>query len=127
MSDASRPVGLIPFGSKYRSCGLLPHITSLPSPYGIGDVAPAAFLMVERLAAAGQGWWQALPLGPTGYGDSPYQSLSSFAGIGLLISPEGLIEEGLLPVSDCDEALSFPRDAVSYNAVIPFKSENLCA
>jgi 4-alpha-glucanotransferase len=74
MSDATRPVRLIPFGPKYRASGVLLHITSLPSPYGIGDVGPAAFAMVDRLQAAGQSWWQALPLGPTGYGNSPYQS-----------------------------------------------------
>ena len=78
MSDASRPGALIPFAPQYRASGVLVHITSLPSPYGVGDVGPAAFAMVDRLQAAGQGWWQALPLGPTGYGNSPYQSLSSF-------------------------------------------------
>jgi 4-alpha-glucanotransferase len=121
MSDASRPVGLIPFGPQYRASGVLLHITSLPSPYGIGDVGPAAFAMVDRLQAAGQGWWQALPLGPTGYGNSPYQSLSSFAGNGLLISPDCLIDEGLLQASDCDEGRSFPKNAVDYDVVIPFK------
>jgi PPK2 family polyphosphate:nucleotide phosphotransferase len=85
MSDASRIEGLIPFAPHYRASGVLVHITSLPSAYGIGDVGPAAFAMVDRLQAAGQSWWQALPLGPTGYGNSPYQSLSSFAGNGLLI------------------------------------------
>ena|SRR5438132_6569742 len=84
MSDANCPLGLIAFAPQYRSSGVLVHITSLPSPYGIGDVDPAAFAMVDRLQAAGQGWWQALPLGPTGYGNSPYQCLSSFAGNGLL-------------------------------------------
>jgi 4-alpha-glucanotransferase len=121
MNDASRAVRLIPFGPHYRASGVLLHITSLSSPYGIGDLGPAAFAMVDRLQAAGQGWWQALPLGPTGYGNSPYQSLSSFAGNGLLISPDGLIEEGLLRASDCDEGRSFPRKAVDYKAVIPFK------
>jgi PPK2 family polyphosphate:nucleotide phosphotransferase len=85
MSDASRTEGHIPFAPHYRASGVLVHITSLPSAYGIGDVGPAAFAMVDRLQAAGQSWWQALPLGPTGYGNSPYQSLSSFAGNGLLI------------------------------------------
>ena len=121
MNDASRAVRLIPFGPHYRASGVLLHITSLSSPYGIGDLGPAAFAMMDRLQAAGQGWWQALPLGPTGYGNSPYQSLSSFAGNGLLISPHGLIEEGLLRASDCDEGRSFPRKAVDYKAVIPFK------
>jgi len=106
MSNASSPVGLIPFAPQYRSSGVLVHVTSLPSSYGIGDVGPAAFAMVDRLQAAGQSWWQALPLGPTGYGDSPYQCLSSFAGNGLLISPDCLIAEGLLQAGDCDEARS---------------------
>src|SRR6516165_4932213 len=120
MSDASRPAGLIPFGPQYRACGMLLHVTSLPSPYGIGDVGPAAFAMVDRLQAAGQSWWQALPLGPTGYGNSPYQSLSSFAGNGLLISPDWLIEDELLRVSDC-QAGSLPQSEIDYEAVIPFK------
>jgi 4-alpha-glucanotransferase len=123
MSDAGRPVGLIPFAPHYRASGVLMHITSLPSPYGIGDIGPAAFAMVDRLQAAGQTWWQALPLGPTGYGNSPYQSLSSFAGNGLLISPDSLIEEGLLRASDCDEGRSFPKNAVDYDVVIPFKRQ----
>ena len=121
MSDAGSPARLIPFGPQYRASGMLLHITSLPSPYGIGDIGPAAFAMVDRLQAASQGWWQALPLGPTGYGNSPYQSLSSFAGNGLLISPDGLIEEGLLRATDCDEGRSFPRNVVDYQAVISFK------
>ena len=75
---------------------------------------------IDRLDEAGQSWWQALPLGPTGYGNSPYQSLSSFAGNGLLISPDWLIEDGLLRASDC-QVRSFPQNDVDYNAVIPFK------
>ena len=77
-----------PFPAKYRASGLLLHVTSLPSPYGIGDLGPSAYSWVDRLHDAGQAWWQSLPLGPTGYGNSPYQSLSSFAGNSLLISPE---------------------------------------
>ena len=118
---SSAPVALIPFAPKYRSSGVLVHITSLPSPYGVGDVGPAAFAMVDRLQRAGQSWWQALPLGPTGYGNSPYQSLSSFVGNELLISPNGLIDEGLLRSADCDEGRSFSKDAVDYDLVIPFK------
>jgi 4-alpha-glucanotransferase len=121
MSDATRPAGFIPFPPQYRASGVLAHITSLPSPHGIGDVGPAAFAMVDRLQAAGQSWWQALPLGPTGYGNSPYQCLSSFAGNGLIISPDCLIDEGLLRASDCDEERSFPKDGVDYQLVIPFK------
>ena len=79
-----------------RASGLLLHVTSLPSPYGIGDFGPAALSWIDRLDQAGQSWWQALPLGPTGYGNSPYQPLSSFAGNALLISPDWLIEDGLI-------------------------------
>ena len=121
MTDASRPGDLIPFPARYRASGVLVHITSLPSPYGIGDVGPAAIALIDRLQAAGQSWWQALPLGPTGYGNSPYQSLSSFAGNGLIISPDSLIAEGLLRASDCDEGRSFRQNAVDYEDVIPFK------
>jgi 4-alpha-glucanotransferase len=121
MSDAGRPIGFIPFAPQYRASGVLLHVSSLPSPYGIGDVGPTAFAAVDRLQAAGQSWWQALPLGPTGYGNSPYQCLSSFAGNGLLISPDCLIDEGLLRASDCDEGRSLPKNAVDYNAVIAFK------
>src|SRR5271166_2848740 len=73
---------LTPFTPECRTSGVLMHVTSLLSPYGIGDLGPAAFEWVDRLHDAGQSWWQALPLGPTGYGNSPYQSLSSFAGNG---------------------------------------------
>ena len=101
MTHDMRPVSLPPFPPQYRACGLLLHVTSLPSPYGIGDVGPGAVKWIDKLSEAGQSWWQALPLGPTGYGDSPYQSLSSFAGNGLLISPDWLIEDGLLEESEC--------------------------
>src|SRR5438445_7065485 len=96
MSDDSRPMSVPPFPPGYRASGVLLHVTSLPSPYGIGDVGPSALAWIDRLYEAGQTWWQALPLGPTGYGNSPYQSLSSFAGNWLLISPDGLIADGLL-------------------------------
>jgi 4-alpha-glucanotransferase len=104
----------------YRASGVLLHVTSLPSPYGIGDMGPAAFAWVDRLHEAGQSWWQALPLGPTGYGDSPYQALSSYASNGLLISPELLLEDGLLDVRAC-EGQSFSSHTVDYGAVIQFK------
>jgi 4-alpha-glucanotransferase len=83
-------------------------------------VGPAAVKWIDKLSEAGQSWWQALPLGPTGYGDSPYQSLSSFAGNGLLISPDWLIEEELLEESECAPPLFAPA-AVDYAAVIAFK------
>ena len=88
MSQHAESPYVAPFPENYRASGLLLHLTSLPSPYGIGDVGPTAVKWIDKLSEAGQSWWQALPLGPTGYGDSPYQSLSSFAGNGLLISPD---------------------------------------
>jgi len=114
-----------PFPPGYRASGLLLHVASLPSPYGIGDVGPGAFAWVDRLHEAGQTWWQALPLGPTGYGNSPYSCLSSFAGNGLMISPELLIEDGLLRTDDCKGA--FSSTASAYDVVIPFKHRLLTA
>src|SRR5271169_3227199 len=108
-----------PFPPEYRASGLLLHVTSLPSPYGIGDLGSAAFSWVDRLHNAGQRWWQSLPLGPTGYGNSPYQSLSSFAGNALLVSPGCLISDGLLHAGDCERR--FSADVVDYDSVMPFK------
>ena len=113
-------MSLPPFPAGYRSSGVLLHVTSLPSPYGIGDVGPAAVAWVDQLHEARQGWWQALPLGPTGYGDSPYQALSSFAGNPLLISPDWLIEDGLLRAGD-GAGVSFSATAVDFDAVTRFK------
>jgi 4-alpha-glucanotransferase len=79
-----------------RSSGILMHITSLPGPYGVGTMGKQAFAFVDFLKMAGQSMWQILPLTPTGYGDSPYQSCSTFAGNHYLIDLESLIEEGLL-------------------------------
>jgi 4-alpha-glucanotransferase len=120
MSDDSRSVNFPPFPAGYRASGLLLHVTSLPSPYGIGDVGPGAVKWIDRLREAGQSWWQVLPLGPTGYGNSPYQSLSSFAGNGILVSPDWLIEDGLLRPGDCAPP-PFAETAVDYGTVIPFK------
>src|ERR1700733_11715826 len=107
-----------------RASGLLLHVTSLPSRYGVGDFGPAALAWVDRLAAAGQSFWQSLPLGPTGYGNSPYQPLSSLAGNELLASPDWLIEDELLRPSDC-QIHSFPDGEVDYDSVIPFKHQLL--
>lgn len=115
--------GARPFPPGYRGAGVLLHVTSLPSRHGIGDLGPSAFTWIDRLREAGQQWWQGLPVGPTGWGDSPYQSLSSFAGNGLLISPDCLIEEGLLRASDCDG--SFPSLVVDYETVVPYKQRML--
>src|SRR5215831_5843076 len=122
MSHDSDPKRLPPFPPEYRASGLLLHVTSLPSAYGIGDLGPEAFAWIDRLHSAGQGWWQALPLGPTGYGNSPYQPLSSFAGNTLIVSPQALIADGLLDPHDCD--VRFAPGAVDYASVISFK-ENL--
>src|ERR1700691_4853920 len=118
------PDGLPPFPPNYRGSGLLLHVTSLPSPYGIGDVGPSALAWIDRLQESGQSWWQALPLGPTGYANSPYQPLSSFAGNGLVTSPDWLIEDGLLGPSDCHPG-AFPQHETDYDAVILFKHQIL--
>lgn len=123
MSDIGRPGTLPPFQPDYRASVMLLHVTSLPSPYGIGDLGPSALAWLDQLHEAGQGWWQALPLGPTGYGNSPYQSLSSFAGNGLLISPNDLMQEGLL-TSDFERP-TFPVTTIDYDAVIAFKHQLL--
>jgi len=119
MSSNSGQMNGPPFSPGYRASGLLLHVTSLPSPYGIGDLGPSAFAWVDRLHNAGQRWWQALPIGPTGYGNSPYQSMSSFAGNTLLVSPGDLISEGLIKAEDGES--HFASGVVDYDAVIPFK------
>lgn len=124
MSEENSLSSVLPFPPGYRASGVLLHVTSLPSRYGIGDLGPAAFAWIDRLCDAGQSWWQALPLGPTGYANSPYQALSSFAGNWLLISPDSLIEDGLLRASEC-EGHSFPADFVNYEAVLVFKRQLL--
>ncbi|MEW6238629.1 MAG: 4-alpha-glucanotransferase [Candidatus Omnitrophota bacterium] len=107
-----------------RSSGILLHPTSLPSQFGIGDLGDGASRFVDFLAAAGQKLWQVLPLGPTGYGDSPYQSFSAFAGNPLLISLEKLVQEGFLSAEDL-ENLPFPEHSVDYGWVIGFKYKKL--
>src|SRR5690349_3887486 len=90
--NAANPASLV----NPRASGVLLHPTSLPSPYGVGDLGPEAYEFVDFLGAAGQTLWQVLPIGPTGYGDSPYACYSAFAGNTLLISPEQLVKDGLL-------------------------------
>jgi 4-alpha-glucanotransferase len=123
MSNGGVRAGVPPFPSGYLASGVLLHVTSLPSPYGIGDLGSTAFSWIDRLHSAGQRWWQMLPLGPTGYGNSPYQLVSSFAANSALISPDSLISDGLLKTADCKA--EFPSDVVNYDAVIPFKTRLL--
>ena len=104
-----------------RSSGILLHPSSFPGPYGIGDLGDAAYKFIDFLAEARQSLWQVLPLGPTGYGDSPYASFSSFAGNPLLISLDWLVLEGDLDISDLSNRPRFPIDQVDYGAVIPWK------
>jgi 4-alpha-glucanotransferase len=97
------------------------HPTSLPGPYGIGDIGTTARRWIDFLSAARCGLWQILPLGPTGYGDSPYQCFSSFAGNPFLISPDDLLRDDLLHPDDLCDRPSFPDDHVDFGAVIPWK------
>lgn len=103
-----------------RSSGILLHITSLPGQYGIGTMGKEAFRFVEFLVEAGQKCWQILPLGHTGYGDSPYQCFSAFAGNPLLIDPDKLVEDGLLNKTDLP-ANTFNKDEVDFGAVFSYK------
>jgi 4-alpha-glucanotransferase len=111
----------------HRSSGLLLHPTSLPGPFGIGDLGPEATRFIDFLAEAGQRLWQVLPLGPTGYGDSPYQCFSALAGNPLLISPRRLEDEGWLTAKDLAGVPRFPEDEVDFAAVIPWKMGLLTA
>jgi len=104
-----------------RSSGILLHPTSLPGPYGIGDFGLSAYAWVDWLAQARQTLWQVLPLGPTGYADSPYAALSSFALNPLLISPQRLVEHGDLDIDDLAGIPAFPAGRVDYGAVIAWK------
>jgi 4-alpha-glucanotransferase len=104
-----------------RASGVLLHPTSLPGPYGIGDLGPSAFRFVDWLADSGCKLWQILPLGPTGYGDSPYQCFSAFAGNPYLISPDFLRRDDLLHPDDLAEEPDFPDDAIDYGRIIPWK------
>ncbi len=104
-----------------RSSGILLHPTSLPGRYGIGSFNRAAYEWVDLLAETRQTLWQVLPLGPTGYGDSPYQSFSTFAGNPYLISLEDLVTDGLLDQRVLDEAPEFPHDRVDYGMIYHWK------
>lgn len=104
-----------------RASGILLHPTSLPGRFGIGDLGSEAYQFADFLASTGQRLWQILPLGPTGYGNSPYQCLSVFAGNPLLISLDRLVEDELLEPADLDDVASLPKDRVDYGSVMKSK------
>lgn len=104
-----------------RSSGIICHPTCLPGRYGIGDLGPQARRFVDFLQRTGQTLWQVLPLGPTGYGDSPYMSLSAFGGNPLLISPEQMARDGLLRFSEIANPPVFNRKRVQYARVHDYK------
>jgi 4-alpha-glucanotransferase len=112
------PTSLFPQG--YRASGVALDVAALPSPYGIGDMGPSSVSWVDRLQEAGQSWWHALHRGSSRSCDSVYQPLSSFSGNALLISPDWLIEDGLLSARDCDRVV-FPAGSIDYDVVVPFK------
>lgn len=104
-----------------RASGILLHPSSLPGPYGIGEIGPRAIEFVQRLAEAGQGLWQTLPLGPTGYGDSPYAPFSTFAGNDLLVSLESLAEEGFLDRSEIRPPWQADPDRIDFGQLVSWK------
>lgn len=110
---------------RIRLSGILVHPTSFPSPYGIGDLGPGAYDFIDFLKKSGQRLWQVLPLGPTGFGDSPYQGFSAFAGQPLIISPDKLIELKLLTKDDLTGMPSWDPRRVDYGPAIEFKTSLL--
>jgi len=108
-----------------RRCGILCHPTSMPGRFGVGELGESVYRFIDFLVQAGQSLWQILPLGPTGYGDSPYQPFSAFAGNPLLIGLHELVEEGLLGQEDVVARGSFSADRVSYVRAREFKDRAL--
>ena len=104
-----------------RSSGILLHPTSLASRFGIGDFGEAAYRFIDFLAESGQSWWQVMPLGPTGFGDSPYQCFSAFAGNPLLLNIAWLATDSLLPPGALNNVPRFPKDRVDYGKVQRWK------
>ena len=107
-----------------RSAGVLLHLTSLPGPHGIGDFGPGAYQFVDWLAAAGQQLWQWLPINPIGPGDSPYQSVSAFAGSPLMVALEPLIAAGWLLQPALPDG-GFDSDRVDFARVVPWRLAQL--
>ncbi len=108
-----------------RASGILLHPTALPGPYGIGTLGARSRSFINWLKEAGQTYWQICPLTPTGYGDSPYQGFSAFAGNQNLIDLDELIESGLLKESDLKILKDLPEDDVDFGSLIPAKTEVL--
>ena len=114
-------------GMNKRGSGILLHVTSLPSSYGVGDLGPEAYRFADFLAQTKQTYWQVLPLNPTNpvYGNSPYSSVSAFAGNTLLISPDLLLEEGLLSREDLEPIPPFPQARCDFSEAIRYKDKLL--
>lgn len=108
-----------------RSSGILLHPSSLPGPYGIGDLGPQSYRFIDWLVSTGCRLWQILPLGPTGYGDSPYQCFSAFAGNPYLLSPDELFADGLLTQEDLEAMKDLPASVVDFGLLIPKKLDLL--
>ncbi len=112
---------------KVRSSGILLHVTSLPSPYGVGDLGPSSYEFVDFLGRTDQSIWQLLPLNPTdmAHANSPYSSNSAYAGNPLLINPEFLIEDGLLKKKDLNLSEQFDGNRIDYHKTTEFKNRIL--
>ncbi len=108
-----------------RASGILLHPTSLPSDYGVGDLGKNAYKFVDFLESARQTYWQILPLGPTGYGDSPYQAFSAFAGNTNMISPELLVKDGFLTMEEINQKPDFPVGRVDFGKLYDWKNHIL--
>ena len=108
-----------------RSAGVCLHLTSLPGPYGIGEIGAAAREFVDKMVQMNLSVWQFLPVGPTAYGDSPYQPLSTFAGNEMLVDIGDLVDRGLLNEEEVRELTTLPHQCVDYGALIPIKSRLL--
>jgi 4-alpha-glucanotransferase len=108
-----------------RSSGILLHPTSFPGPYGIGDLGPFAYRFIDYLAESGCKLWQVLPLGPTSYGDSPYQCFSAFAGNPYMVSPDFLMQEGLLAVEDLADMPDWESNRVDFGLIYQWKPKLL--
>lgn len=118
MTNGDQKNGLLTYR---RQAGVLLHIAALPGTYGIGELGSAAHRFVDTLVEMKIGVWQFLPVGPTGYGDSPYQSFSTFAGNEMLIDIGNILELGMLTQVDVEDLVSLPKENVDYDNLVPIK------